>query len=496
MTIGLQVSRLINVDINLEPNAAQQPSVTSALFIGDSNVINVSERFRSYSSLTEVADDFGTTAPEYLAAALFFGQSPQPEQLYIGRWAKTATHGLLLGGLLNATQQLITNWSGIANGSFHISIDGGGAVSITALDFTGQSNLNGVASVINTATTGHGATCIWNGQQFVFTSATTGAASAIAYLTAGAGGTDIHDQVKGTLADGAEEVNGIIAESAVACVEIMDDQPFQFYMLMFAVIDADISQADYLAVAAYIEGDASPHIFAITVDDANALSSGSTEDIGYQLQQLDYERTCYQYSGTTAYAIASLLGRAATVDFEAQNSTITLMYKQEPGVVPELLLGSQANSLDGKNYSYYATFNNGIPIIVNGTMANGLYFDDVQGADWMVGQVQTDLFNTLFLTPTKIPQTDAGTHVLTTTVEGSLSIGLSNGQIGPGVWEFNGFGNLTKGQYLEKGYYVFAPPIATQSPSDRAARKAPTIQAAVIFAGAVQKVSILINVQR
>jgi len=496
MTAGLQVSRLINVDVNLEPAAAQQPSVTTALFIGDSNVINVSERYRSYASIDEVAADFGDSAPEYFAAELWFGQSPSPEQLYIGRWAKTATEGLLLCGLLNATQQQIGNWTGINNGSFHIAIDGGGPVSITALNFGAAGNMNAVAAIINAATTGHGADCIWNGQQFVFNSLTTGAASAIAYLTAGAGGTDISAQVAGTAATGAKEVNGIVAESALACVQIMDDQPFGFYMLMFAVVPADLSQNDILAIAAYIEADANPHVFTNNVNDANALSGSSTEDIGYQLKQLEYNRSCYQYSGFNNYAMGSGDAIMATTDFEGQNTTKTMAYKQEPGVQPELLLSSQANALDAKNYIYYATFNNGIPIIVNGIMASGLYFDDIQGADWMVGQVQTDLFNALFTTPTKIPQDDAGVHVLTTTVEASLSVGLANGQIGPGVWEFDGFGTLKKGDYLEKGYYVFAPSVASQSAGARAARESPLIQAAVIFAGAIQKVSIVINVQR
>lgn len=496
MTAGLQVSRLIDVNVNLEPAGAQFPSVTTALFIGSSDVINVNERYRSYGNLSEVADDFSESDPEYISAALFFGQSPSPEQLYIGRWAETATAGLLIGGTLSTTEQLIATWTVITNGEFKITEDGGAATNVTCGTFAGQTNLNGIATVINTALAGATltVTVAWNGSQFVFTSGTTGAASAVAFLTAPTGGTDIHSLLKGTAATGATTVNGIIAESPLACVEIMDNQPFSFYMLMFASVTLINSQIE--AVAAYIEGDATPHIYALTVQDPNAVVASNTTDIGYILQQLEYERTCYQYSSTSPYAVASMLGRAATVDYEAQNSTITLMYKSEPGVTPELLLSSQASSLDGKNYSYYATFNNGIPIIVNGTMADGLFFDDVQGADWMVAQVQTDLFNVLYQTLTKIPQTDAGVHVLTTTVEASLSVGLSNGQIGPGVWAFNGFGNLKPGQYLEKGFYVYAPSVATQSSANRNQRKSPTIQAAVIFAGAIQKVAVIINVQR
>ena len=46
--------------------------------------------------------------------------------------------------------------------------------------------------------------------------------------------------------------------------------------------------------------------------------------------------------------MASLLGRMLTVNFNANNTTITLMYKQEPGIVAETLSSSQADTLAAK----------------------------------------------------------------------------------------------------------------------------------------------------
>ena len=494
---GLAVSRLINVSVNLSPSAAQFPSVTSSLCIGSSDVIDVLERWREYANIDEVAINFGTTAPEYYDAELFFEQDPKPEQLFIGRWAATATHGLLICGALSTTEQLIATWDAIADGGFKVAIDGGAVTAVTNLVFTGLTNLNAVATEINTrmAAAGLAATCSWNGQQFVFQSTATGAGKGVSALTAAASGdTDISAMLKGTVGTLQSIVPGIAAESALTAFTIIENM-LQFYMVRYAT--PEIVSADYLAIAAYVEADATPHIFSLTTQDPNAVVAAATTDIGYELHQLQYQRTNYQYSSTSLYAVASFQGRAATVDYTASNSAIDLMYKQEPGVVPENLTSSQANSLDTKQYSYYATFNNSIPIIVNGTMAaTDFYFDDIQNADWMVAQVQTDLFNVLFQTPTKIPQTDAGVHVLVTTVSQSLAQGINNGVIGPGTWDFNGFGTLAKGQYLESGYYVWAPSVSTQSPANRSARKAPTIQAAVLFSGAVQKVGVLINVQR
>ena len=49
------------------------------------------ERVRTYSGILEVADDFDTDSPEYLAATALFSQSPHPTSLKIGRAANKPT---------------------------------------------------------------------------------------------------------------------------------------------------------------------------------------------------------------------------------------------------------------------------------------------------------------------------------------------------------------------------------------------------------------------
>jgi len=110
--------------------------------------------------------------------------------------------------------------------------------------------------------------------------------------------------------------------------------------------------------------------------------------------------------------------------------------------------------------------------------------------------VQTDLFNVLYQAPTKIPQTNQGIHILVTTVENSLAQGVTNGLIAPGQWNAPGFGQISYGQMLPKGFYVWAPLLESQPQSIREQRIAPTIQAAIKLAGAVHKANVIINVNR
>jgi hypothetical protein len=265
---------------------------------------------------------------------------------------------------------------------------------------------------------------------------------------------------------------------------------------MFA--STHIVDADHLAIAAYIEGDGVnlPHIYGLTTSEAAALTSTDSTSIGFQLKALKYNRTFYQYSSSSSYAVASMFGRILTTNFLANNTTITLMYKQEPGVTAENLTQSQYAALNSTNYNFFVEFNNNTAIIMNGIAASGQFIDTIYGIDWLANYIQTNLYNLLYQSPTKIPQTDSGTHILVTNIESSCAQAVTNGLIAPGVWTSNGFGTLSQGDLLSKGYYVYAPPVATQASADRSARKSVPIQVAVKLAGAIHFVNVLLNVNQ
>ena len=113
MAAGLPVSDIVNVDIVMSPTATPYRNFGAGLIVGASNVIDTTERIRAYSTIAQVANDFSSTMPEYLAAVRFFGQSPQPDLVYIGKWASAATAATLKGGVLTVSQQAMSNWTTI-----------------------------------------------------------------------------------------------------------------------------------------------------------------------------------------------------------------------------------------------------------------------------------------------------------------------------------------------------------------------------------------------
>ena len=249
-------------------------------------------------------------------------------------------------------------------------------------------------------------------------------------------------------------------------------------------------------MATAIEASSLSRIFGVTTSDAKTISTTSTDDLASKLKAGKYARTYIQYSTSNKYAALSAFGRAFTVNFTGNNTTITLKFKQEPTVSYETLTVNQAAAVDAKNANVYVYYANDTAILQQGVMANGDFFDERHGLDWLQNYVQTNLYNLLYTSTTKVPQTDAGVTRLLTNVEQSMDQAVSNGLVASGVWNGGPIGQLASGDTLTKGYYVYGQPLAQQAQSDREARKAPLIQVACKLAGAVHYADVQINVVR
>ena len=506
MNASLPLSRVVNVQVALTPLAAQAQSLSDLLYLGTSPVIDTTERYRAYDSLEAVAADFGSSADEYLAAARWFAQSPQPTRLLIGRWAQVASKGGLRCATAALAKQQVSGWTGVTTGSFKVGIDGVPAVDVTGLDFSAAANMPAVAAIIaaavNTAT-GTAVAVTWNSvyRRFEFESPTTGATSAVSFLTAAAAGVDISADLGGRADSGGYLYTGQAAETIATAAALFDNMiGQQFYGVAVGGLtpgaNAGADTAALLALAEYLEGTNTKHVLGITTQEPGSTSAVSTQDIGYQLKQLGYKRTFTQYSSSSPHAVLSALARILTVNYEGENTAITLKFKQEPGVIAEVLTTTQANALQDKNVNVFVAYNNGTNILQEGVVASGEFFDTVTGTDWLAVTVQRDVYNLLYTSTTKIPQTDDGATLIQTTIESRLAQGVDNGLLAPGVWNAGGFGNLAQGDYLEKGYYVYIPPMRDQAPADRAARRCPPIQVAAKLAGAIHFVDVTINVNQ
>lgn len=310
---------------------------------------------------------------------------------------------------------------------------------------------------------------------------------------AGGSGTSIATISNLITGAGAFLAPGVVAETALQAVTIMDNL---FSSLWYGLAIPSAASADHVAVSAYIDADTNMHFYGVTSQDPNELVPGQTTSIGYLLAQQAANDTIWQYSSFSPYAVISALARILTTNWNGSNTAITLMFKKEPGVTPEQLTLTQVNALEANFGNVFVTYNNQTSILEKGTCPSGQFVDTIIGLDWLGSFIQTNLFNVLYGTGSKIPQTDAGNAVLAASIESSCAQAVANGLLAPGVWNATGFGQLVTGQTLPKGFYVYAPPIALQDPAARALRKSVPFQIAAKMAGAIHGADVIINVNQ
>lgn len=83
---SLSLDSIVDITVEVSPLAAPRATFNIACIIGNTDVIDTTERLRMYEDADDMLDDgFALTDPEYIAASIYFSQSPQPRKVYIGR---------------------------------------------------------------------------------------------------------------------------------------------------------------------------------------------------------------------------------------------------------------------------------------------------------------------------------------------------------------------------------------------------------------------------
>jgi Protein of unknown function (DUF3383) len=491
--MSLSVDQVVDVEILLSSPAPTARGFGTKLIMGKATVLPLYARVKEYADLTELVVDFVSSTEEYKAAAIHFGQNPRPKKVKIGRQFLGAQAGQLRGGVASST---IGDYTGVTNGGFDITINGTNR-QIFALDLSGAANMAAVATLIQTklAAALASTTCVWDATllKFVITSPTTGTASIVLPAVAPTGGsspTDVTTLLAFSVSAGAKSVNGIATETMTAAWDAaaIFDPDFYFATVTAAMSVQDKKDSGDWALSNVRE-------FFYTTNDPNALTLNDTGNLGYYFKNEGNKRAFGEYNGASPYAAESASARAGVVDFDQPNSTITLMYKQQPGVAVDNLTSGQVAALKTYNLNYYID-RGGISVLETGVMADGTFQDEVHGLDWFTAGLQNAIFALLATTPTKIPQTDEGATKIIAACNGFSEKARTNGLVAKGTWKGDAFGELKTGDFMPTGYYFTAGAVADMSQADKDARKSPPITGAILLAGAIHTVSVQITVQR
>lgn len=490
--MSIPVSKVVNVKIYVTPTFPKRKGFGLLNIIGTSPRLTTAERIRFYSSMDGVAADFSASDEEYKAATVFFSQSPGPNELAISRRFLTAVAGQLYGS--TTISQTIGAFNAIVNGGFDILIDGV-LRQVTALNLSAAANLNAVAAAVQAklAALLAGTTCVWSGTRFVITSGTTGATSTVVFATAptGAGSPVDVSALLGILAaDLGFIAPGVAAETVTASLDAIQLADASWYGFVMTNEATDQNIKDCAAWA-----EARVKIYGYTSKNSDIQDGVVTSDIATFFKNNLYRRTIGIFDNDDAYSVVSALARGFVVDFNEQNSTLSLKFKQLPATTPTSITETQRLALTKKNINYYSYFGDSA-MLAEGVMASGAFFDEVHGLDWLQNAIETNVFGFLYTRTTKVPQTDKGVAAIVQQVEKALQQGVNNALLAPGVWNGGDLGVYKSGDFLPKGFYVYATSVRVQNQSDREARKAPPIQVIAKGAGAIHFVDISVTFER
>lgn len=492
------ISNVINVQLLRDGTLAQRDNVnTIGLFTSQLGTLNSANRTKIYSALSEVETDFGTTSATYDFAKAFFAQSPNPVTaggyLTVCFWRSAsetvaATSAKLKGAQLSEAT-VVPQLQAISAGSMKVTVDGT-LKTLTALDFRTISTLVDAVAVIQTALVGATITIVDGA--LVVTSATTGATSTITFTVANTTGTYIGDIL--ALSDGSGAVMTQGAASSVLTLETKDAAVTEAlkhtFFVGFGFID-NPTDPETTSLATFAQ--ASEKIYYDVFSSATNLEKAVSNIVwATKLSGLNNCRMLFSKTNNRKLWIA-YASRAHVVNFNAENTAMTMNLKELKGIVAEDYTQDEITKAYEVGLDVYTTIKN-VPVVLC-SPAND-FIDNVYNLIAYIDSVKTDTFNLLKQTATKIPQTIKGVNQLIDSIEKTTRGFVRSGVFAPGTWSSpDSFGDIDtfNRSISAQGFYVLAGSLASQPQADRAERKSPVIQVAVKNSGAIHKADIIIN---
>lgn len=500
--MGADISNVINVALLPEGAAAARDNmnVCAVMTSQQTGPINTANRYELYRTAADVAADFGTDSDMYAHAAAFFGTTPNPINaggvFVAGYWrgateAVAATAAVLTGAQL-VEVTVISQLQAISDGSFDIDVDGV-TVNVTGLDFRTVTTLADVVTMLDDVATGIvGATVtLSDDDRIVVTSNTTGALSLITVASAGAAGTfvgtllGLADGTGATVTQGAAAANLAVETQVEAITALKALVNVKGVVFIDSAIDADrVLLAEWAQANNTLIYDVFNTAANLTIDPTNVVWA-------IKLASLTNYRMLYSAANNRRLA-TSYMARAHVVNFNAERSALT-MHLKTLSVAAEDYTEAQIAAAKAVGLDLYTTIKD-VPVVL--TSGANDFVDNRYNLIAFIDAVQTDMYNLLKATSTKIPQTKRGVNQLIDQGEKTTRGFVRAGVFAPGTWsspDFFGDQDTFLRNISENGFYWLAGELADQPQADRAARKSPVLQAAVKNAGAIHSVDIIIN---
>lgn len=391
------------------------------------------ERVRTYTSLTGMTDDgFAATDPAYLMAVALKAQSPSPSSWKIGRKA-----------LPSQQTFSITPNSTVEDEVVRLTVEG------TEITYTipAAATVNSIATalqpLINAIT---GVTAVDSTGYVTVTPTTSNDLLSI-------GSPSLVD-VKDNTPD-----PGIATDLAAIVAEDND-----WYGL---ALDSE-SEAEINAAAVWVE--ANKKLFPASCIDTEIKDSGTSTDVGSDLQTAGYDRTGLLFTEINQqYGGARWMGKM----FPKDPGSATWAFKDLAGLNVSVMSATEEATLDSKTVNHFQTLQ-GARVTRYGKVASGEFFDIIRGVDWFGARLQERIYS-LFINNEKLPFSDVTGDLIRAEIYAQMGEAVQKGVLLPDA--------------AATPWVIDIPLAANVAVADKANRLWPNIEFSAKLAGAVHKVT-------
>ncbi|HWH86162.1 MAG TPA: DUF3383 domain-containing protein [Pseudomonas sp.] len=461
-----------------------------------------------------------------------YNNSPiKPRLLYVARWVSKARSPYVVG----AEHDTLDELKAITNGTLTLMM-GEWEDTLTGLDFSAATSFSAVAAIVQTAMLASGNnSAVWNQSictyDGVFSRFIIGSGynpqskDQLIFPPTGDAATAMGLDV-GTAYD------GLRAQPPGECMDAIKKVTTNWVTFTSGKADSIPTEDEQLAFAQWSNDQGVRYLYALYEDNPNLIeqltttigqqieSSGSTDDIGYQIQDLDLpgaeenpqpaelsstdnigqkiqdlglSGVAGEY-GEIEYA-AFLMGVAASIDYNRPDGAITTAFKAQDGIPFNVTDEAVANKLTENGFNYYgnwATANDQFKFHYPGQMfGRYLWVDTYLNAIWLNNALQVSLMSGLSSVG-RSPHNARGYAMVRAWMLDPIQRALSAGVIDTGIVLDESqkaeiaaqAGMDISAQLQTSGYFI---QILDPGPVPRKERKSPIINFWYTYGGSIQQ---------
>jgi len=237
-------------------------------------------------------------------------------------------------------------------------------------------------------------------------------------------------------------------------------------------------KADILEVAAWTQ--ARTKVFGYQTADADALA-GTPGNVFDDMKVLGYTRSFGIYHATSSgsangYLDGAWMSKGLGLNLDVPGGVGIWGLMELAGISGDNITPTQVLAMQADNGNVY-TDAGGLTFTSTGITAAGVpqFIDVTTSVDWLKQRTQEAILSLLVGSQTKIPYTDGGINQVVSAWQGVLDSGVNFGHLSP-----------------DDPPKISAPLVSSVSSADKAAREL-TMTAEATLAGAIQKVTLVLN---